>query len=66
VRFYCGSLWDSYWTQCPTGLANCDATFWHDHGLLERAYGFPYDDVGGWSSYISHGTPQWMIVAIGF
>jgi Beta-1,3-glucanase len=50
----------------PTGPANYYAKFWHDHGLLKRAYGFPYDDVGGWSSYISHANPQWIIVAIGF
>jgi hypothetical protein len=60
------TLWASYSTQYPTGPANYYAKFWHDHGLLKRAYGFPYDDVGGWSSYISHGNPQWIIVAIGF
>src|SRR5262249_26865174 len=42
------------------------ARFWHTHGLNGKAYGFPYDDVGGYSSYISHANPQYMLVAIGW
>jgi len=40
--------------------------FWHDKGLDGKAYGFPYDDVGGYSTYISHKNPQYMLVAIGW
>jgi hypothetical protein len=39
-----------------------------DAGSLSqgKAYGFPYDDVGGYSSYVSHDHPQYMLVAIGW
>jgi len=48
--------------------APCDdyAAFWHRHALGGKAYGFPYDDVGSYSSYISHANPQYMLVAIGW
>jgi hypothetical protein len=46
--------------------ANYYARFWHTHALQGKAYGFPYDDVGGYSSYISHKNPQYMLVAIGW
>ena len=42
------------------------ARFWHERGIDGRAYGFPYDDVGGYSTYISHKDPQYMLVAIGW
>ena len=38
--------------------ANYYAKFWHDHAINHLAYGFPYDDVAGQSSFISHGNPQ--------
>jgi hypothetical protein len=46
--------------------ANYYAAFWHKHALLGRAYGFPYDDVGGWSSYVSHKLPGTVYIAIGY
>jgi len=46
--------------------ANYFAKFWHDHAINKLAYGFPYDDVGGYSSFISHGNPQWLVVAVGW
>jgi len=33
------------------------ARFWHERAINGKAYGFPYDDVGGYSSYISHAKP---------
>jgi hypothetical protein len=42
------------------------AKFWHDNAYDGKAYGFPYDDVGGYSSYISHANPQYMLVAVGW
>ena len=42
------------------------AKFMHDNAYDGKAYGFPYDDVGGYSSYISHSNPKYMIVAIGW
>ncbi|GAA3736659.1 beta-1,3-glucanase family protein [Streptomyces tremellae] len=48
------------------GPANYYAKFWHDHAINNLAYGFPYDDVAGQSSYISHGNAQWLEVAVGF
>ena len=46
--------------------ANYYARFWHEHGLSGKAYGFPYDDVGSYSTYISHDNPQYLLVAIGW
>jgi hypothetical protein len=46
--------------------ANYYAKFWHDNGINNLAYGFPYDDVAGQSSFISHAGPQWLSVAVGF
>lgn len=42
------------------------ARFWHSRAINGKSYAFPYDDVGGWSSYISHSNPQSMLVAIGW
>jgi hypothetical protein len=46
--------------------ANYYAKFWHDHAIGHLAYGFPYDDYAGQSSFISHGTPQYLLVAVGW
>nr|WP_232241529.1 glycoside hydrolase family 64 protein [Kutzneria sp. 744] len=45
---------------------NYYAKFWHDHSINHLAYGFPYDDVAGQSSFVSHGNPQWLEVAVGW
>jgi len=46
--------------------ANYYAKFWHDHAINHLAYGFPYDDFAGQSSFISHGNPQWLEIAVGW
>jgi hypothetical protein len=46
--------------------ANYYARFWHDNAINHLAYGFPYDDVAGQSSFISHSNPQWLLVAVGW
>jgi hypothetical protein len=46
--------------------ANYYAKFWHDHAINHLAYGFPYDDYAGQSSFISHGAPQYLLVAVGW
>ncbi len=46
--------------------ANYYARFWHDHAINHLAYGFPYDDYAGQSSFISHGDPQYLLVAVGW
>jgi hypothetical protein len=53
----------NFYLQAP---ANYYAKFWHDNAINGLAYGFPYDDVGGFSSYISRQNPQYMLVAIGW
>jgi len=60
------SMWansQNFYQQAP---ANYYARFWHDNAINGLAYGFPYDDVGGYSSYISHSNPQYLLVAIGW
>src|SRR6266542_2688605 len=46
--------------------ANYYARFWHNHAINRLAYGFPYDDVAGQSSFISHANPQYLLVAVGW
>jgi hypothetical protein len=46
--------------------ANYYAKFWHDHAINHLAYGFPYDDYAGQSSFIAHANPQWLEVAVGW
>ncbi|MEV4621485.1 discoidin domain-containing protein [Asanoa sp. NPDC049573] len=46
--------------------ANYYAKFWHDRAIGGKAYGFPYDDYAEQSSFISHGNPQWLLVAVGW
>ncbi len=60
------SLWTSAATFYRSAPANYYAQFWHANALDGKAYGFPYDDVGGYSSYVSHAKPQSMLVAIGW
>jgi hypothetical protein len=60
------NLWKDSSTFYTSAPADYYAAFWHAHALRGKAYGFPYDDVGGYSSYISHSNPQYMLVAIGW
>jgi Beta-1,3-glucanase len=60
------NLWADASTFYTAAPADYYAQFWHAHALGGKAYGFPYDDVGGYSSYISHTNPQYMLVAIGW
>ncbi len=60
------TLWANSTTFYLAAPANYYARFWHTHGLNGKAYGFPYDDVGGYSSYVSHANPQYALVAIGY
>lgn len=49
-----------------SGPANYYAAFWHARSLGGLSYGFPYDDHANQSSFISHGDPQWLLVAVGW
>ena len=60
------TLWDDPTKFYQTEPYDAYARFWHDNAIDGRAYGFPYDDVGGYSTYISHDHPQYMLVAIGW
>lgn len=60
------NLWKDPTTFYTAAPANYYARFWHAHGLGGKAYGFPYDDVGSYSTYISHTNPQYLLVAVGW
>jgi Beta-1,3-glucanase len=60
------SLWTNSATFYSAAPADYYAEFWHARAINGKAYGFPYDDVGGYSSYISHTDPQYMLVAVGW
>ena len=60
------SMWSTSANFYLAAPADYYAKFWHDNAINGKAYGFPYDDVGGYSSYISHANPRYMLVAIGW
>jgi hypothetical protein len=60
------TLWKDSTTFYRAAPADYYARFWHERAINGKAYGFPYDDVGGYSSYVSHKNPQYLVVAIGF
>jgi hypothetical protein len=53
----------SYFYASPS---NSYAKFWHDHSLGALAYGFAYDDVGGFSSSLHTEAPTVATVTIGW
>ncbi len=53
----------NYYSGAP---ANHYAKFWHDVAIDKLSYGFPYDDVAGRSSFVSHSDPQYLLVAVGW
>ena len=60
------SQWSDPTQYYKAAPANYYAKFWHDNDINGLAYGFPYDDVAGQSSFISHSDPQWLEVAVGW
>jgi hypothetical protein len=60
------ALWADASTFYLTAPADFYAKFWHAHSLGHKTYAFPYDDVGSYSSYISHQNPQYLLIAIGW
>ena len=60
------SQWETVSNFYRAAPANYYAKFWHDHAINKLAYGFPYDDVAGQSSFVSHGDPQWLLIAVGW
>ncbi|WP_249713964.1 beta-1,3-glucanase family protein [Rhizomonospora bruguierae] len=60
------SQWSTPSLYYQAAPANYYARFWHDHAITKLAYGFPYDDYAGQSSFISHGNPQYLLVAVGW
>ena len=58
------TLWSNASTFYTAAPMDYYARFWHERALNGKAYGFPYDDVGGYSSYISHSNPRYMLVAL--
>ena len=53
----------SYFYASPS---NAYAKFWHDHSLSALAYGFAYDDVGGFSSSLHTEAPTVATVTVGW
>jgi len=60
------SQWNTPSLYYQAAPANYYARFWHDRAINRLAYGFPYDDVANQSSFISHGNPQYLLVAVGW
>ena len=60
------TMWSNPATFYTAAPANYYAQFWHENAIDGKAYGFPYDDVGGYSSYVSHDNPRYALVAIGW
>ena len=49
-----------------TAPANYYSRFWHDRAINKLSYGFPYDDYAEQSSFVSHGNPTYLLVAVGW
>ncbi|MEV4346263.1 beta-1,3-glucanase family protein [Actinoplanes sp. NPDC049596] len=60
------SQWETVSNFYRAAPANYYAKFWHDYAINKLAYGFPYDDVAGQSTFISHNDPQYLLVAVGW
>ncbi|MBB6183063.1 glycoside hydrolase family 64 protein [Oleiagrimonas soli] len=61
------SLWYDQFAHYPAGtLANWYAKFWHDHSIDAKAYGFAYDDVGGFSPSLHTAAPTDVTFTIGW
>jgi hypothetical protein len=54
---------DEYYKESP---ANFYAEFWHNHSIDKLAYGFCYDDVNQQAAYLEVGSPQALIVRVGW
>jgi hypothetical protein len=51
----------------PAGqVGNWFSKFWHDHSINKLAYGFAYDDVGGFSPSIHTAAPTTVTFTIGW
>jgi hypothetical protein len=51
----------------PAGLpSNWYSKFWHDHSINKLAYGFAYDDVGGFSPSVHTAAPTIVTYTIGW
>jgi hypothetical protein len=60
-------LWYDQGSHYPAGqAANWYAKFWHDHDIDRLAYGFAYDDVGGFSPSIHTDAPTTVTFTIGW
>jgi hypothetical protein len=60
------TLWANASTFYASEPANDYARFWHSRAIDGKAYGFPYDDAGGYSTFIAHDNPQYLLVAVGY
>jgi hypothetical protein len=58
-------LWADASTFHAAAPADYYAQFWHERAINGKAYGFPNHDVGGYSSYISRDSPQYLEIAVG-
>lgn len=63
---YTTSDWNNVSKYYQAAPANYYAKFWHDHSINRLAYGFPYDDVNGQSSYLEVNDPKGLIIRVGW
>jgi hypothetical protein len=60
------SSWSNTLLYYQAAPANYYAKFWHEHSVDSKCYGFAYDDAAEQAAYASHGSPQYLIIAIGY
>ncbi len=61
------ALWYVQSAHHPAGqLGNWYSKFWHDHSINRLAYGFAYDDVGGFSPSVHTDAPTTVTYTIGW
>jgi hypothetical protein len=67
-KLVAGNWWSTVPSSSFYGAEPFDgyAQFWHTRAIHNKQYGFPYDDVGGYSSDVGASGMAYMLVAIGW
>ena len=60
------SIWNNDTNYYKAPPCNYFSYWVHRRSLKNKAYGFPYDDVGGHAAYCGQGPVQWLAIAIGW
>jgi hypothetical protein len=71
INRHCGTIspqsaWNNDTNYYKAAPCNYFSKWVHRRSLANKAYGFPYDDVGGHAAYLGMSNVQWLAIAIGW